>query len=48
MDALRRRLRLAYLGGAEDWARMFLGRSLTQDELNRVPRRAPSASNPKL
>lgn len=36
MDELRRRLRLAYLDGAEEWASRELGRGLTRDELGRV------------
>jgi hypothetical protein len=33
---LRRRLRLAYVDGAEDWTRENVGRGLTPDELGRV------------
>lgn len=33
---LRRRLRLAYVAGAEEWAEKSLGRTLTNDELRRV------------
>lgn len=36
MDELRRRLRLAYVDGAETWQRENVGRSLTRDELGRV------------
>jgi hypothetical protein len=36
LDELRRRLRLAYVEGAEEWARGELGRGLTRDELGRV------------
>ena len=36
MDELRRRLRLAYVDGAEEWARENVGRRLTTDELGRV------------
>ena len=36
MDELRRRLRLAYVDGAEEWARRELERGLTRDELGRV------------
>lgn len=36
LDALRRRLRLAYVEGAEDWAAANLGRPLHGDELGRV------------
>jgi hypothetical protein len=41
MDALRRRLRLAYVDGAEEWSRTYAGRSLTRDELDRVLGRYP-------
>jgi hypothetical protein len=33
LEELRRRLRLAYVQGAEDWARGHMGRDLTGDEL---------------
>lgn len=36
MDELRRRLRLAYVDGAEAWTRHELERSITCDELGRV------------
>jgi hypothetical protein len=36
MDELRQRLRLAYVDGAETWARENVGRGLTRDELERV------------
>lgn len=36
MDELRRRLRLAYIEGAEVWSREHTGRPLTTDELSRV------------
>ena len=36
MDALRRRLRLAYVQGAEGWTKTNVGRRLTRDELGRV------------
>jgi hypothetical protein len=36
MEELRRRLRLAYIEGAEGWARPELGRGLRQDEFERV------------
>jgi len=36
MDALRARLRLAYVEGAEGWSREHTGRSLTSDELTGV------------
>jgi hypothetical protein len=36
MDELRRRLRLAYVRGAEDRTVQNVGRGLTQDELGRV------------
>ena len=32
-DELRRRLRLAYVDGAEEWTRENVGRALTRDEL---------------
>jgi hypothetical protein len=36
LEELRRRLRLAYLDGAEEWTRQNVGRSLSTDELGRV------------
>jgi hypothetical protein len=39
MDELRRRLRFAYVDGAEEWTRENIGRALTSDELGRVIRR---------
>ena len=39
MDAMRRRLRLAYVDGAEEWTRGELGRGLTNDELRGIVRR---------
>jgi hypothetical protein len=36
MDVLRRRLRLAYVEGAETWTRENVGRGLKADELGRV------------
>jgi hypothetical protein len=36
LDELRRRLRLAYVEGAETWAVDTLGRTLSSDELGRV------------
>ena len=36
MDAMRRRLRFAYVDGAEEWSRENVGRSLTDDELSGV------------
>jgi hypothetical protein len=36
MDALRRRLRLAYVEGAEEWSQSELGRGMTGEELERV------------
>lgn len=41
LDALRRRLRLAYVDGAEEWTRQNVGRGLTRDELERIIHRAP-------
>lgn len=38
LEALRARLRLAYLEGAEEWSRQRLGRALTPDDLARVIR----------
>lgn len=42
LDELRARLRLAYLEGAEEWARQEFGRSLRADELAGVVRRFPA------
>ena len=39
MDELRRRLRLAYVDGAQEWTGENLGRGMTGDELARVARR---------
>jgi hypothetical protein len=39
LDALRARLRLAYIEGAEYWSRRELGRGLTTDELKHVTSR---------
>lgn len=39
LDELRRRLRLAYVDGAEAWTQETLGRSLDPDELVRVVER---------
>jgi hypothetical protein len=39
MDALRRRLRLAYIAGAEEWTRGELGRGMTGEELEGVTAR---------
>jgi hypothetical protein len=36
LDALRQRVRLAYVDGAEEWTRENVGRGLTRDELGRV------------
>jgi hypothetical protein len=36
MDALRRRLRLAFVDGAEEWSREHAGRTLTRDDLERI------------
>jgi hypothetical protein len=36
LEELRRRLRLAYVEGAEEWTRENRGRSMTTDELERV------------
>ncbi len=36
MDELRRRLRFAYVDGAEVWTRENVGRGLRRDELGRV------------
>jgi hypothetical protein len=41
MGSLRRRLRLAYLEGAEAWMRTNLARALSQDETEAVIRRYP-------
>lgn len=41
MDELRRRLRLAYIEGAEDWASANLHRRLNRDEVARVIARYP-------
>jgi hypothetical protein len=41
-DMLRARLRLAYIEGAEGWARQELGRALEHDEVERIIRRFPS------
>ena len=41
MDELRRRLRLAYLDGAEDWTRAERGRGMTAEETARVLGRYP-------
>jgi hypothetical protein len=43
VDELRRRLRLAYVSGAEEWARAELGRGLSEEELEGVLARAPSS-----
>jgi hypothetical protein len=48
MNDLRARLRLAYVQGAEGWARGELGRGLTSDELIRViDRGAPTSDHPR-
>lgn len=39
MDALRRRLRLAYIQGAEEWSQRRLGRALSSEELGGVVER---------
>jgi hypothetical protein len=39
LDELRRRLRLAYVEGAEAWSRAEVGRSLTADEMVGAVRR---------
>jgi hypothetical protein len=39
MDALRRRLRLSYVQGAEEYSREHDGRGLTAEELEGVTRR---------
>lgn len=39
MAELERTIRLAYLGGAEEWSRETLGRGLTEGELEGVVRR---------
>ena len=36
LDELRRRLRFAYVDGAEDWTRKNIGRRMTGDDLGRV------------
>jgi hypothetical protein len=36
LDELRRRLRHAYVDGAEEWTRANVGRQMTRDELGRV------------
>ncbi len=36
MDELRRRPRLAYVEGAEEWTLEHVGRGMTRDELGRV------------
>ena len=36
MDELRRRLRLAYVDGAEEWTAVNVGRRMTTDELEGV------------
>ena len=41
MAERERRIRLAYLGGAEEHSRETLGRGLTEDELEGVIRRMP-------
>jgi hypothetical protein len=41
MDYRRRRLRLVYVQGAEEWTEANVGRGLTRDELGRVIRRYP-------
>lgn len=45
MDELRRRLRLAYIEGAEGWSRETLGRGLTTGELEHVVATAPAAGS---
>jgi hypothetical protein len=40
LEELRRRLRFAYLEGAEEWSREHAGRGLTVDELESVIARA--------
>lgn len=44
LDELRARLRLAYVSGAEAWARQELGRPLAHQELRRVAARFPGQS----
>jgi hypothetical protein len=39
MDALRRRLRLAYIQGAEEWTQRELGRRLTGEEFEGLAER---------
>ena len=46
MDELRRRLRLAYVDGAEDWTLAERGRGLTDGELERVLRHYPGDVGP--
>jgi len=41
MEARERRIRLAYLQGAEEWSRENSGRPLTEDQLEGVIRRFP-------
>jgi len=41
LDYLRRRLRFAYVDGAEAWTREHIGRSMTEAELAGVLRRYP-------
>lgn len=36
MDELRRRLRLAYVDGAEEYLLATVGRRMTRDELGRI------------
>ena len=36
LDELRRRLRLAYVDGAEEWTRENIGRGMSREELERV------------
>ncbi len=36
LDGMRRRLRLAYVDGAEEWTAANVGRRMTTDELGRV------------
>lgn len=45
LDELRARMRLAYVEGAEDWARNELHRRLTNDELAGVISRFPAAAH---
>ena len=46
MDALRRRLRLAYIEGAEEWSREHTERGLTADELAGVVARLSEGGRP--